>query len=86
MKPLIVKINEDRLSPLKDAINRAVVQVQESKRATVARFALNVRHVQHVRDVQNVGVEVGAVEPVRQVARQVCKIGLRDEFLDFDVL
>jgi hypothetical protein len=71
VKPLIVKIYKDGLGPLQDAIDRTVVKVQESKRPTVARFAFDIGHVQHVRNVQNVGVEVSAIEAISYVARQI---------------
>ena len=72
VKPLIVEIYEDGLRTLQDAIDRPVVEVQESKRPTMTRFAFDIGHVQHVRDIQNVGVEVSAIEAISYVARQIC--------------
>src|ERR1039457_7336251 len=72
VKPLIVEIYEDGLSPLQDAIDRAVMQVQESKRPTMTRFAFDIGHVKHVREIQNVGVEVSAIEAISYVAGQIC--------------
>ena len=43
-------------------------------------------HVQHVRQVQDVGIQVHAVQPVRNIAGKVGEIRIPYIFLDLDVL
>ena len=85
VQPLIMEVYENRIHALEDAMDRAVVKVQKSKRAPVAHLAFNVRHVQHACDIQDVGVKVDAVQAVGHILRQVCEISVPDKFLDFDV-
>ena len=86
MQALIVEIDEYGVHALHDAMDSAVMQVQETQRALVAGFAFDGRHCQHVLQVQNVGVEVRAVHPISHVAGQVREVGVADVILDLDVL
>ena len=81
-----MKIYKDSLRALQDAMDRPVVKVQESKRSTVAGFAFDIGHVQHVRKIQNVCVEVSAIDAISHVARQIRQVGVADKFLNLDVL
>jgi len=86
MKPLIVKIHEHRVDTLEDAVHRAIMQIQEAKSTTVAGFSFNLGYVKHVRQVQDVCVQVDAINAIRHVARQIREIGVAHEFPDFDTL
>src|ERR1700719_3549307 len=58
VQSLIVKIHEDRIHALEDAVYRAIVQVQEPERPAVAGFALDLSHAKQVSKVQNVYIEM----------------------------
>jgi hypothetical protein len=51
MQTLIVKIHKQRVHPLQDARNRALVHVKEAQRASMAGFAFDRRHMQHIVEI-----------------------------------
>ena len=68
MQALIVEINQHGVHAPDDAMNRAVVEVQEAQRALVADFAFDGCDSQHARKVQDVRVEMRTVNAVSNAA------------------
>ena len=85
VQTLVVKVNEDGVHPLKGPMDGSVMQVQKSERPPVASLAFDLGDVKHVRQVENVGIEVDAVKAVRDVSRQAGQVRLAHELLDHDV-
>ena len=81
-----MEIDENRIDSLKDAIDCAVVQVKETKCATMAGLSFDIRHMQHVGQIENVGVEMNAISSVSDIPRKVRQISILDVLLDLDVL
>jgi len=62
------------------------MKVEKAQGAPVTRLAFNVGDVQHVRDIQDVSIEMRPVETIRHISWQVREIGVTDEFLDLNVI
>ena len=86
VQALIVEVNEYGVHALQDAVNGPVVKVQKAKRPSVAGLPLNVRHMKHLGQVQNVRVEVNPVHTIRHVTRQVREIGVTNVLFNLDIL
>lgn len=86
MQALVMEINEDGIDLLEDAINRAVMEIKEAKRSTMADFALEICDAQHIRQIQNVSVKMYTIDPIRNIAGKIGEIGIPDIFLDLDIL
>ncbi|MCS3695046.1 hypothetical protein [Bradyrhizobium elkanii] len=86
VKPLIVEVDEDRFDGADNAMRGAVVHIQEAERALMAGLALDRGDVQNVLQVQDVGIQMDAIDAVSRVARQPRQVRFAHVFLDLDVL
>jgi hypothetical protein len=86
VEALIVEVYEDRIHALNDAIDRPVVEIQKAKRASMTGLALDIGHVQHLGEVEDVRVKMNPVHTIGDVARKVGQIGVADVFPDLNVL
>jgi hypothetical protein len=81
-----MEIDEDRIPALKDAVHRAIVQIQKAKRVAMTSFSLGVRDVQHVGQIQDVGIKMYAIKSVGDGAFEIGEIGIAYIFFDLDIL
>jgi hypothetical protein len=85
MKPLIVEIDLDCINAIENAVYCSIVEIQESQRSAMADLAFDVGNVQHIADVQYVGIEMYAVDSVSDRVGEVPQIGVAHVLLDFNV-
>ena len=81
-----MEVHEHRVDATDDAVNGAIVKVEEAQGAFVASLTLDIRHGQHVVEVEDVGVQVRTIDTIRDGRGQPLQVRVPHVLLNLDVI